>query len=417
MGEIRTKDSAARLREERLSLPFDKYQRYRVVADALAELREDGETLRVLDVGCGEGIILRFLPGDDVTVLNQTEVEEVSDFVRGDATALPFEDDDFDYVVSVDTYEHIAAERRGAHLSELRRTARKGVLLAATFDSEAVRGAEKAANEFHRAIHGAANVWLSEHTENGLPDLDEARGFFEGWGDEVAIVPNGYLPHWLAMICLTFQRARLEDGLAGALDAVNAFYNESLYPHDNAEPCYRYLLLCLKDSKSRDGATPFNLDGLISTKPGTGHPSSGLALFGALPVALPMAAEVERLNRHLTQTTGTLARKEAQVTDLSRRIAELVGAENARQARMEKRLNEAQRLNEGLKKSNEMLKKANEKLKEANEKLKEASENSDKISEGLRRQIADIQGSRTWRLLSSWRTLGNLLGRGRRGSG
>ena len=135
--------TAEQARSEQLNLPFDQYQRYRIIADVLGRLRTGSEPLRILDVGGGQAIILKFLPEDKVTVLDQSEPrEEVPDFVKGDATALPFEDGSFDYVVSVDTYEHIPPEARETYLSELRRTARRGVLLAAPFDSAAVRDAE-----------------------------------------------------------------------------------------------------------------------------------------------------------------------------------------------------------------------------------------------------------------------------------
>jgi O-antigen biosynthesis protein len=111
--------------------------------------------------------------------------------LKGDATALPFEDEAFDFVVSVDVYEHIQAEARDRYLSELRRTARRGALLAVPFDSEVVRDAERLANEFHRAVHLEENVWLREHAENGLPSLEDAKRFFEGHDDAVSVLPNG----------------------------------------------------------------------------------------------------------------------------------------------------------------------------------------------------------------------------------
>lgn len=51
-------------RDARLRLPFDQYQRYRIVVDAVEVLRREAGPLRILDVGGGEGAILRFLSGD-----------------------------------------------------------------------------------------------------------------------------------------------------------------------------------------------------------------------------------------------------------------------------------------------------------------------------------------------------------------
>src|SRR5215211_4674644 len=155
--------SAAKLLDEKLHLPFDQHQRYRIVTDVIERLREDSGPLQILDVGGGEGMILNFLSEDRVTILDQSDAEGVPGFVKGDATALPFEDEAFDFVVSVDVYEHIEPESREKYLSELRRTAQRGVLLAAPFDSAVVRDAERIAQEFHRAIHLQDNVWLEEH--------------------------------------------------------------------------------------------------------------------------------------------------------------------------------------------------------------------------------------------------------------
>lgn len=397
MSEIRQRESAADSHERQVSLPFDQYQRYRIVADALKRFREDGRPLRVLDVGGAEGIILRFLPDDEVTILDQAEAEDVPGFVLGDATALPFSDEEFDVVVSVDTFEHIAPEDRETFLSELRRTARVAVLLAAPFDSEEVRGAEKAVNEFHRVVHGMENVWLSEHKEHGLPSLDDAGRFFDERGDEVARLPNGYLPHWLAMICLTFQKPKLEQETANAFDAINAFYNEFLYRYDNAEPCYRYLLVCRKDAGSGASAEPVDSGGSASTNSGSRPPESGIALFGALPLALPMAAEVERLSRRLAEQERNRAqfdfeseRKEAQIADLTRRLAELVGAENVRRTKYDQQRRTA------------------DDLEQKNARLR-------RQASVLQRQLAEIQGSRTWRLLSMRRRISDALG-GARGS-
>jgi SAM-dependent methyltransferase len=372
MGEAKKDEIVdAQARKAQLSLPFDQYQRYRVVADVLELLRDGAEPLRILDVGGGEGIILNFLPADEVTVLDQLDVGEGTNLIQGDATALPFEDGAFDYVVSVDVYEHIEPDARDTYLSELRRTARSGVLLAAPFDSEEVRGAEQLANDFHRAVHLAENVWLKEHAENGLPRLEDTRDFFEERGDALSVLPNGYIPHWLAMICLTFYSSKLDDESGGVFERVNAFYNEFMYRLDNAEPCYRHLLVSLREPASADLAE------VASHAPAPERASLSSALVGTLSATLPLAAEVKQLNAEVRQVSnrladrerrlnqrekaldqrqaksdaqiaeyenrlaekeGAVARREAQVNDLTRRLAERVGTMNSSWVQAERRV-------------------------------------------------------------------------------
>jgi Methyltransferase domain len=351
---------SAQVRDRQLHLPFDQYQRYRLVADAVGLLRGDAGLLRILDVGGGEeGLIRSFLSEDRITILDRSDPGKVSGFVRGDATALPFEDGAFDYVTSVDVYEHIGPKSREEYLSELRRVARRGVLLAGPFDSDMVRAAERVANECHRSVYLTENVWLKEHAENGLPRLDVTREFFERHGDSVSVLPNGYVIHWLAMMCLTFYRPKLEGDLGSLFDHANAFYNEFVYELDNAEPCYRHLIVCLKGSANAD------LEALVSSNPDPDRASQSSALFSTLSVMLPV-------NIRLIQKEGALARKEAQVNDLSRRLAERVTADNTGRTQIEQRIARLQQDHDALERQRDRL----------------------------QQQLTEVTSSRAWRLLT-----------------
>jgi O-antigen biosynthesis protein len=383
--------SAVGMLDRQLNLPFDQYQRYRLVADAIERLREGSDPLRILDVGGGEGLILKFLPEDQITILDQSDTEEVPGFVKGDATALPFEDEAFDYVVSVDLYEHIEPESRKGNLSELRRTARRGVLLAAPFDSDVVRAAERVANEFHRSVHFEENVWLKEHAENGLPQLDGTREFFEGRGDSVSVLPNGYILHWLAMMCLTFYSSNLEGELVGLFDHANAFYNEFMYGLDNAEPCYRHLLVCLKESADT------NLDELVSSSADADRTSQSSALFSTLSVMLLM-------NVRLVQQEGALTRKEAQVNDLSRRLAERVSAENNYRTWAEQRMAKLQQ-------DHNRLQQDHNRLQQDRNNLKQRTDNLERQRDQLQQELTGVTNSRGWRLLTVVHKLTMSVGR------
>lgn len=320
-------DAAINPEERQLRLPFDQYQRYRLVTDVLERLRGNiSETLRLLDVGGAEGTILNFVDGDEVTILDQIAVEGVPGFVQGDATALPFKDESFDFVTSVDTYEHISPRARGAYLSELRRVSRKGVLLAAPFAGGGVEEAEEVADEFYRALYGHSHGWLEEHEEHGLPELDETRRFYGELGDSVTVIPNGYLPNWLAMICLIFHSMRLEGGLSRAAEKTNLFYNRFLYEYDNAEPCYRYLVAALKEPP------PVELGDLASPPANLERAERATALLGSLATTLPLGSELRRLNASMVQRDNLLVQKEVQIQDLSRRLAAQVARTNAQKA-------------------------------------------------------------------------------------
>jgi SAM-dependent methyltransferase len=105
----------------------------------VSELAAVERPRRILEVGCGEGIVLATLaarlPG---TRLDGLELDEAAlaearircpgaTLVRGDACALPFRDQSFDLVVCLEVLEHLPEPARA--LRELRRVARAACLL------------------------------------------------------------------------------------------------------------------------------------------------------------------------------------------------------------------------------------------------------------------------------------------------
>jgi SAM-dependent methyltransferase len=91
----------------------------------------EGMVARVLDVGCGEGELARYLPhGAWVGLDNsQTMLERApAGGVRGEATALPFPDESFDAVAILYVLYHLSDPRRA--LAEAHRVMRPGGLIA-----------------------------------------------------------------------------------------------------------------------------------------------------------------------------------------------------------------------------------------------------------------------------------------------
>jgi O-antigen biosynthesis protein len=375
------KDLPAGILQKQLDLPFDQYQGYRIVADVIDRLREDPDPLQILDAGGEDGILSGFLPEDRVTVLDRRAAEDT-------ASALPYEDQAFDYTVSVDIYARIEPGLRYQYLSELRRVTQKGVLVAAPFDSDVVRGAERVANEFHRAIQPTEEAQPLGYERDELPPtLEDVRRFFEEHDDTISVLPNGYVPHWLAMTCLASYGSKLEGDLDGILGHVNAFYNETIYEVDNAEPAYRHLLVALKGPSGAD------LADVASPGRHPEHASRSAALFGALSAVLPSMTEVSKVNarlaqreRQAAQKEGVLARREAQINDLSRRLAEQLNAKNS--------LLETEQRARELQKNVRELRQSHNNLRQENALLKRQKDD-------LQQRLARVANSRAWRLLNT----------------
>jgi O-antigen biosynthesis protein len=386
------KESTTDVLQKHLDLPFDQYQKYRMVADVVERLREDAGPLRILDAGGEQDILRDFLPEDRVTVLDPRAAEE-------GAAALPYEEQAFDYAVSVDVYGRIEPGARDEHLLELRRVSQRGVLLAAPFDSDVVRGAERVAHEFRRALHRADDVGSLQYAGNGLPKLEEAQRFFEEREDTVFVLPNGYVPHWLAMTCLASYGSKLEGALDDILEHVNAFYYESMYKLDTAEPSYRHLLVSLKEPAQAD------LSDLASSVqyPEQRAPTSA-ALFGTLSAMLPLTTEVRQLNarlaqreRQLAQKEGALARREVQIDDLSRRLAEQINTKNTL-IQTEQRVRELHRSVRDLNRSHNTR---HNTLEQKNAALEQKNAALERRKDDLQQQLARMANSRGWRLLST----------------
>ncbi|MFL2771261.1 MAG: class I SAM-dependent methyltransferase [Rhodospirillaceae bacterium] len=109
--------------------------RWRAVADAMVEHYSLKTGDRVLDVGCGKGFLLydlaQAVPGIEVVGLDISAyaIENAKDEIKpylhqGHARQLPFEDNAFDYVVSINTLHNLYIDDLWSSISEIERVGR-----------------------------------------------------------------------------------------------------------------------------------------------------------------------------------------------------------------------------------------------------------------------------------------------------
>lgn len=143
-----------------LKIPFDAFERNKKVASLL----QPGET--VLDVGGGVTGIKLF--GNNPVKIADLEV---GDF-KGDASNLNLPAKSFDVVVSVDTLEHIPPKDRVKFVKNLKRIAKKRVVISAPYGSRSHVKAEKDLLKKLNRI-GKKDFFLEQHVEFVLPKPEQ----------------------------------------------------------------------------------------------------------------------------------------------------------------------------------------------------------------------------------------------------
>jgi arylsulfatase len=234
--------------EYELTLPFDQYQRYRIVADIVSKYRTNTNRFKILEVGAGlEENIKKFLPNDEIYFMDKDYPEEYKqrdDYIACDITKSDLEGE-YDIVISIDCYEHITPMDREIYVRRLLRLSRVATIIAAPFDTADVSESEIIANELYRQIHGKDHRWLREHIQNGLPSLSNTVRLIDKQGMNHTIIPNGYLPRWFDMISVSLI-AEGKAEFAKFVRKMTEFYNQYFYCYDNMKPAYRQVIIVSK---------------------------------------------------------------------------------------------------------------------------------------------------------------------------
>jgi Methyltransferase domain len=170
-------------RAARLRIPVDTWERHAIVARLL------GEPETLLDIGGRPGELQSFLLSTRVFAAN---VDRPAD-VLFDGHELPFHDQAFEAVTSLDVLEHVPPADRIRHVEELTRITAERVVLCTPLGSPEHVEAERALDRWYREQTGRRHPFLQEHLEHGLPREEELLELVDGLGFQFELLFHGDL--------------------------------------------------------------------------------------------------------------------------------------------------------------------------------------------------------------------------------
>lgn len=153
-------------------LPFNMWHpevaiRYLPIAK---EIKQMGD-VSVLEVGSGGLGVAPYL-NRPVTGIDEDfspPHHPLLNMVKGIGENLPFEDKNFDVVISVDTLEHVPPENREKVIAEIVRVAKKEIILAFPSGPMPIEQDQELSNVYQKKF-GHEFHFLVEHLKYGLPD-------------------------------------------------------------------------------------------------------------------------------------------------------------------------------------------------------------------------------------------------------
>ncbi len=240
------------------NLPFDQYSRQMRVLGVVNSLRKQKQSFKILDVGGYKGATSKLHTLDDVTVLDLFDVKE-KNYIKGSALKMPFSNDEFDFVVSFDVFEHIENKDREKFLSESARVAKIGVITAAPVLTPANAKAEQTLNDLYKGLHGESHPWLKEHIEYGLPRVGQVEEVMTSLGMRVITFLSNDVLLWALMQGAIFINSKLTYDEPSLLE-LNVFYNSTAKNDGttNKEDSYRHIVCGFKNANDYESVKKYD---------------------------------------------------------------------------------------------------------------------------------------------------------------
>jgi GT2 family glycosyltransferase/SAM-dependent methyltransferase len=245
------------------NLDYDTTLRFGLAATLLDRLLTNATgPVKLLDVGCN---VLNLLPSyfetDRVRITRCDTFENISNdphYVRiVPGEPLPFPDDSFDAVVSLEVLEHIPRDGRQFFIGECLRVSRRGCVWTCPNGADEVRRAEQVGSAAFALRNGTPHPFLREHEEFGLPTETEIRHHLSVLDVPHAVWRQNPVDVWLSSLLLGEPLAE-----SGAPEWVSRTLHESLRKvagqtgGPNAT-CYRQVFVAAKTFDATAALEPF----------------------------------------------------------------------------------------------------------------------------------------------------------------
>lgn len=142
-------------------LPPDVFIRHWLIAN---EVKKAGPEQKILDVGGSLGEMRKFLPGLKIVTADVVPGADV----LYDGKKLPFKPGEYDFVVSIDTLEHIPASGRLGLIGQMVSVSKIKTILIAPFASPEHEKYEKKLVMGYNSKKQSVPRYLQEHRKYGL---------------------------------------------------------------------------------------------------------------------------------------------------------------------------------------------------------------------------------------------------------
>lgn len=222
----------------------DKWHRYNAVLTRIDQLtRNETSTISILEVGCGSEGLVEFYPrlnGDLYVVdsldpvlsdslLRRKYPKPFNPPTRGDARDIPLDDNSRDFVISIDSLEHVPDGQRGDYLRELLRVAKRGVLFTCPMQSAEGnflgRTYDAKLQDWHVDRFGKPNPTITEHLEFGEPSVSKLHEVMPG------VKIDGVMNAEAWLKCMTLSNVPLLGHLTGIWFLISGRNNAAEPPY------------------------------------------------------------------------------------------------------------------------------------------------------------------------------------------